>query len=376
LTVPPIFPFGINPSQRQAVLNALTHQISLIQGPPGTGKTQTILNLIANLVLQGKSIAIVAGNNAATDNVLEKLKKNQFGFLAARLGSKKQQEKFFTEDHPIPDLSAWRLPHQQRATIQREFSRTSESIVQLLEARNQLAVVRELINNLATERQHFERNFAITPVNMRNTSFFNQWHSRALLRFMAEFEHYAQFGRISWPTRFLWLYRYRIYKFDDLGAFSGETLKGIVAEFYHQRTKELNDELTVLQQQLESHDFDNLLALQTSHSMKILQDHIAQNYQRTTTPRFNIKSYKKDFKQFLARFPVVLSTADSIINNKSTTELFDYLIVDEASQVNLLSGFLSMSCAKNMVVVGDLKQLPHIPDDLITKVHTTVDQQF
>jgi superfamily I DNA and/or RNA helicase len=69
----------------------------------------------------------------------------------------------------------------------------------------------------------------------------------------------------------------------------------------------------------------------------------------------------------------VLSTTDSIINNKSESELFDYLIVDEASQVDLLTGFLSMSCAKNIVVVGDLQQLPHIPDN---SLDNSIDQQF
>ena len=162
-------------------------------------------------MLQGKSVAIVAGNNSATDNVLEKLQHNQFGFIAARLGSKELQAQFFNGDQSIPALSAWRLPNQQRATMQRELAQTSDLIVQLLEAQNQLAVVREAISNLATEQQHFERNFAIAPINLRNSSFFNRWHSRSLLAFMAEFEHYAQFGRLSWPTRFRWLYRYHIY---------------------------------------------------------------------------------------------------------------------------------------------------------------------
>lgn len=40
-----IYPFGLNQSQKTAVENALSSQISIIQGPPGTGKTQTILNL-------------------------------------------------------------------------------------------------------------------------------------------------------------------------------------------------------------------------------------------------------------------------------------------------------------------------------------------
>ena len=50
----PIFPFGCNNSQYKAVKNAMENQISVIQGPPGTGKTQTILNIIANVLMQGK----------------------------------------------------------------------------------------------------------------------------------------------------------------------------------------------------------------------------------------------------------------------------------------------------------------------------------
>ncbi len=47
----PIFPFGCNTSQFNAVKDALENPISIIQGPPGTGKTQTILNIIANLLI-------------------------------------------------------------------------------------------------------------------------------------------------------------------------------------------------------------------------------------------------------------------------------------------------------------------------------------
>lgn len=373
---PVIFPFGINPSQRQAVHNALTNQLSLIQGPPGTGKTQTILNIIANLVLQSKSVAVVAGNNSATDNVLEKLVKNQFGFIAARLGSKEQLTQFFTGDQSIPTVHPWRLSNQQRANIESELTQTSELIIQLLEARNQLAVTKEAVSALATERRHFELNFAVAPANLQNVSFFNRWHSRRLLQFMAEFEHYAQFDQLSWPTRFRWLWHYRIYRFDDLRRFSGDTLKAIAAEFYHKKSEELDEELAALQQLLQSNDFDTLLTRQTQYSLSIFKDHIARYYPSAKTHRFEQNTYKKDFESFLTRYPVVLSTADSIINNKSATALFDYLIVDEASQVNLLSGFLAMSSAKNMVVVGDLKQLPHIPDELIVKDHRTLDQQF
>ncbi len=63
-----IFPFRFNLSQKAALENALTSSISIIEGPPGTGKTQTILNLIANLVaVQGKSVAVVSNNNEAVN---------------------------------------------------------------------------------------------------------------------------------------------------------------------------------------------------------------------------------------------------------------------------------------------------------------------
>ena len=80
----PIFPFGCNNSQYKAVKNAMENQISVIQGPPGTGKTQTILNIIANILMQGKTVQIVSNNNSATENVYEKLSSSKYnlGFVA------------------------------------------------------------------------------------------------------------------------------------------------------------------------------------------------------------------------------------------------------------------------------------------------------
>ena len=44
------------------------------------------------------------------------------------------------------------------------------------------------------------------------------------------------------------------------------------------------------------------------------------------------------------------------------------MIVDEASQVDLATGVLALSCARNIVIVGDLKQLPNVltEDDIRT----------
>ena len=82
-----VMPFHANIDQRNAIRAALANQLSVIDGPPGTGKTQTILNLIATLVMQGKTVGIVAGANSAVENLVDKLTEEGYGFLVATLGS-------------------------------------------------------------------------------------------------------------------------------------------------------------------------------------------------------------------------------------------------------------------------------------------------
>ena len=89
-----LMPFHSNIDQRNAIRAALTHQISIIDGPPGTGKTQTILNLIASLIAQSKTVGVVAGANSAVDNVIDKLTEEGYGFLVASLGKAERVKEF------------------------------------------------------------------------------------------------------------------------------------------------------------------------------------------------------------------------------------------------------------------------------------------
>ena len=75
---------------------ALTRSVSVIEGPPGTGKTETILNLIANIVtVQHVTVGIVSFGNAAVDNVRDKLDRLGFGHAIGNLGRQEKREEFF-----------------------------------------------------------------------------------------------------------------------------------------------------------------------------------------------------------------------------------------------------------------------------------------
>ena len=67
-------------------------------------------------------------------------------------------------------------------------------------------------------------------------------------------------------------------------------------------------------------------------------------------------------KVFNHEYPVILSTTYSIKGTLNFEHIYDYLIVDEASQVDLATGVLAFASAKNIVIVGDLQQLPNVLD--------------
>lgn len=69
---------NLNDSQKEAVKFALqSPEIALIHGPPGTGKTQTLVEIIRQLVEQGKRILVCGASNLAVDNLLERLVPHQ-----------------------------------------------------------------------------------------------------------------------------------------------------------------------------------------------------------------------------------------------------------------------------------------------------------
>ena len=115
------YPFGCNASQKAAVQAALTNQVSVIQGPPGTGKTQTILNIIANLLMVGKTVLVVSNNNSAVENVSEKLAGEGLGFIVAKLGSIKNKEAFIANQPELPDMRDWMT---DEATMEKKVSDT------------------------------------------------------------------------------------------------------------------------------------------------------------------------------------------------------------------------------------------------------------
>jgi hypothetical protein len=85
----PVLVTDADASQVSAVIDAAAGNSLVIQGPPGTGKSQTITNIIANAVWQGKSILFVSEKMAALGVVKDRLDHMGLGLFCLEVHSAK-----------------------------------------------------------------------------------------------------------------------------------------------------------------------------------------------------------------------------------------------------------------------------------------------
>ena len=85
-------------SQTKAIEEVRRGRNLIIQGPPGTGKSQTIANLIAAAVKDGKRVLFLAEKQAALEVVKRYLEKIRLGTMCLELHSKKANRQRVRED--------------------------------------------------------------------------------------------------------------------------------------------------------------------------------------------------------------------------------------------------------------------------------------
>ncbi len=90
-------PVSVDSSQMAAVLEAAAGRSFILYGPPGTGKSQTITNLIANALFQGKRVLFVAEKMAALSVVQNRLAKIGLDPFCLELHSNKVAKKHILE---------------------------------------------------------------------------------------------------------------------------------------------------------------------------------------------------------------------------------------------------------------------------------------
>ena len=364
-----LFPFGCNASQSTAVKKAFEKQISVIQGPPGTGKTQTILNIIANILMRNQTVMVVSNNNSATTNVLEKLQKYDLGFIVAPLGKKENKEEFIKNQPSIPnELYSWGLTPENIGNAKQDVALIFSKIQDAFSLQEELSECKQEIKDVELEWRHYKADNNIgdndyTPkIGVSSKRFMKLWlEYQDLVEEMVNRGHRA--GIIHW-VKMTWLNIIRKFVWGIKSPITESNLQPVITElqslYFIVRQQELSWRINEIETELLAIDADKLTKELSAQSMSLLKDKLHDNYHSKERLILNdVKEIRLHKEEFCKQYPIVLSTTFSA-RTAIPEQVYDYIIMDEASQVSIETGALALTCAKNAVIVGDTMQLPNV----------------
>lgn len=368
-----IFPFGCNSSQEKAVTAAFEHQISVIQGPPGTGKTQTILNIIANILVQGKTVIVVSNNNSATENVKEKLDRYGFAFFVATLGRRENKDAFLDNQPEIPhELQDWEISKTDYVQKRKDVSTAQSKLHKVFILQEELARLRQEGKAVELEWDHFIQDNKISSETYQPKK---RIVASRYMRLWLHYQAYAEgdiiipqglFGRLKESIRWKWMNFVRTFLLGIKSTFDPSNMTPIIIElqalYYISRLKEIRERISEIEEELKGLDGKTLSDELCKASCDILRGALYDKYSKIKRPKFTDDDLWRNVDEVCKQFPVVLSTTFSA-RSSLKNQTYDYLIMDEASQVSIDTGALAMTCAKNAVIVGDTMQLPNVVTD-------------
>lgn len=230
-------------------------------------------------------------------------------------------------------------------------------------SQERLAQLNQELNRLKIERKYFNEYLNETNVTVDYTKYKRSMKSNKWMKLWQECQSISEVNKdINFFFKLKFFFKYGLYNFSIYSLEISQIITTFQAFYYETRENEILkelDDITAYLNNTSNHLLDNL----TNDSMKFLKNYLANKYEKNTYRQlFTSEDFLKNPYDILNEYPVILSTTFSSRDSLNDNVVYDYVIMDEASQVDIATGALAMSCAKNMVIVGDTNQLPNVVD--------------
>ena len=382
----PITPLSLSDSQERVIKNIENNKFIAVQGPPGTGKSQTIVNLVAHYIANGKTVLVASRMDKAVDVVADRLNELGAPYLALRAGRTNYQKQLSlqlqdllsgkvgldddVEDYIFADVKDMK----QHLDILRETEQKCENILKLERRWHDLRD--EIKQHSATvgEMQYIRRALKKSEIdnindviktlaeNMEKAGFFAGLKNMSSLRQLKKILDLKDFevesetlDRLKVELDFVtqkWQLRKIEADIQKIGNLH------VMMEQIRQLKKK---QKTLAVNILKSTRREALKALLRDDKKKRrIKVHAMSLVERRKKLQSKILE-EEDFKPLLEAFPCWCVTTYAVSDSLPLKPgMFDIAIIDEASQCDIASCFPIMYRAKKSVIVGDDKQLPHL----------------
>ncbi len=382
----PITPLALSETQERVLKNVETEKFIAVQGPPGTGKSQTIVNLAAHLIANGKTVLVASKMDKAVDVVADRLNELGAPFLALRAGRLNYQKQL---SYQLQDLLAGKIDIDDGAEeyLTADVQDMKDHLDKMYELQNKC----DKIINLEKQWHDLYEEIKLSGKSYDTNEYIKNVLSKSDIE---EFENaFATFDKNKGKSGFFAnvsnhnaknqikkLLNLKDIKFDD------EFFEELNLE-YDFAKKDFN--LHKIESQIQKTGNIHLMIEQIKNMKKkqktlasnilknrrrqslvgILKDQVKKNRLKIHARSLVQKSSRRqndileseDFKPLLDAFPCWCTTTYAISSSMPLKPgMFDVAIIDEASQCDIASCFPILFRAKKAVIVGDDKQLPHL----------------
>lgn len=228
-----------------------------------------------------------------------------------------------------------------------------------LDKKNELASLKFQIENFKTEYEHFKETYK--GKTQKTVELKKNITSEKILELWVSIESFVNSRKkIGFISRFIHRLKYGI----KGKSFYTNTFEEIIflcqSKYYPSKILELSKKIELLDIYLKKFAFDNKMKEYIEMSMQLLKAELSKRYNQQKREPYTISELHQKSEEFIKNYPVIMSTTYSLRQSLSDKIIYDYVIIDEASQVDLATGALALSCAKRAVIVGDIKQLPNV----------------
>lgn len=381
-----ITPLSLSDSQESVVRNIEMNKLVSVYGPPGTGKSQTIVNLAAHLIANGKTVLVASRMDKAVDVVAERLNNLGAPYLALRAGRLNYQRQLNAKlqellsnkidlNESLDDIVFNSVDDiKELLTEIKKLEDNCEKIIGFEQEWQRVDLERKKRESLLGERQFIKKILKKADLEQLNDVIKTLEKNFDKSGFIVNLQNYSCKEKIK---KILGLSNFETDEDntarlkDELGyAKMVRNLKFFETEI--QKIGNLHliiDEIHNLKAKQFSMVVNALKSIRIESLKSLMRD--GQKRQRLFTHAKSLLERKRklqsrvleneDFKPLLEAFPCWCTTTYAVSGSlPMKPALFDVAIIDEASQCDIASCFPILFRAKRAVIVGDDKQLPHL----------------